>query len=58
METKLFEIRDAATFIPIMAVRFTPAGEAEQFLLARAGYGLEPDYQGQARHGTYPRACS
>ena len=47
METKLFEIRDSATFIPILAVRFTPANEQESYLLARAGYGLEPGYQGQ-----------
>ncbi len=46
MESKLFEIRDSATFIPILAVRFTPANEQESYLLARSGYGLDPDYQG------------
>ena len=46
MESKLFEIRDRATFIPILAVRLTPASEAERYLLARSGYGLDPDYQG------------
>ncbi len=46
MEVKLFEIRDAATFIPILAVRLTPASGAEAYLLARSGYGLEPEYQG------------
>ncbi len=47
MESKLFEIRDSATFIPILAVRLTPASEAESYLLSRAGYGLDPTYQGQ-----------
>ena len=47
MESKLFEIRDSATFIPILAVRLIPAGHQEQYLLSRAGYGMDPEYQGQ-----------
>ena len=46
MEAKLFEIRDSATFIPILAVRLTPAGEQEAYLLARSGYGFDPSYKG------------
>lgn len=38
MDVKLFEIRDAATFIPAMAVRLRNRNEAEFYLLRRAGY--------------------
>lgn len=48
METKLFEIRDAATCIPAFGVLLTPKAtqtrgqyEAEAFLLRRAGFALE-----------------
>ena len=50
METKLLEVRDRATFIPVIAVLMTAmhkeeAGEvysfAEEFMLRRAGYSLE-----------------
>ncbi len=47
METKLFEIRDTATFIPVMAVRFDPRSEEERYLLAHAGYGLTPAAQAE-----------
>lgn len=43
---KLFEVRDRATFIPVMAVKLTPYHSdghrsVEQWLLQRAGYALE-----------------
>lgn len=43
MEVKLFEIRDAATFMPVMATRLIVnetghMGEVELWLLRRAGY--------------------
>lgn len=41
IETKLFEIRDRMTFIPIVAVscrRTTEVTEQEQYLFFRAGY--------------------
>ena len=49
MQTKLFEIRDAATFIPAIATQLYVAPgckeparkEAENYLLRRAGYGLD-----------------
>lgn len=44
METKFFGIRDKSTFIPAMAImlsRKRGRNEAEQFLLGRAGYGLD-----------------
>ncbi len=47
MECKAFEIRDVGTFIPVIAVLMLPhhspgseEGEAEHYLLRRAGYGL------------------
>lgn len=57
MNTKLFEIRDSGTFIPVMATLMLPSAEpelgelvaaeyreardAECYLLRRAGYGFE-----------------
>lgn len=42
MIAKTFEIRDRATFIPVLAVKLQPDCEADRFLIARAGYGLTP----------------
>ena len=45
MESKLFEIRDAATFIPILCVLMDPKSPMihiegrQRWLLSRAGYG-------------------
>ena len=43
-ETKLFEIRDSATFIPVAAVRLRNIGpeapSTETWLLARGGWGM------------------
>ena len=41
MEAKTIEVRDRGTFVPVLAVRLDPAGEADRYLLARAGYGTE-----------------
>lgn len=38
MELKTFEIRDAATFIPVVAVRAASLTEGDVYLLRRAGY--------------------
>lgn len=43
-ETKLFEVRDAGTFIPVMAVRFVTNIRDEHYLLRRAGYGVGSPY--------------
>lgn len=40
MYAKTIEIRDAATFIPAMAVRLDPYHERDRYLLARAGFGV------------------
>lgn len=39
--TKLFEVRDKSTFIPVIATRMRSfnSADAETYLLARAGYG-------------------
>jgi len=41
MDCKTFEIRDSATFIPMLAVKLEPACEADRYLLSRAGCGRE-----------------
>ena len=44
METKILEIRDVATKIEVVAMKFEPDNEAEHDLVQDAGYG-EGDYQ-------------
>ena len=39
MITKLFEIRDSAAFIPVLAVQLVPLDDAERYLLSRSGFG-------------------
>ncbi len=39
MTTKLFEVRDTHTFVPVMAVKFTePMNNAERYLIRRTGW--------------------
>lgn len=38
MTAKLFEIRDRATCMPMVAIKLDPANDAEAFLLFRAGW--------------------
>ena len=45
MKAKLFEVRDRATFVPVIAIWLNPESEAERYLLARAGYGVMPERQ-------------
>jgi hypothetical protein len=45
MQTKLFEIRDRQTMIPVMATKMTPEDEPQRYLLARAGYGRTREEQ-------------
>lgn len=42
---KILEIRDRATYIPVVAVRLEPRNEHERYLLATAGYGTNPAEQ-------------
>jgi len=49
MEAKLFEIRDVATFIVMLAIKLEPECEADRYLLTRAGYGREAKRQGLCR---------
>lgn len=47
MRCKTIEVRDAATFIPVLAVKLEPECEEDRYLLARAGYGTNPERQGE-----------
>lgn len=52
MQTKLFEVRDRMTFIPVMAIQLTSLRTAplllkEKYLLSRAGFGLTEMEQGE-----------
>lgn len=47
MIAKTFEIRDVATFIPVLAVKLNPSNEKDRYLLGRAGYGTTPDNQAE-----------
>jgi hypothetical protein len=39
MKTKTLEVRDTATFIPVLAIRAVGEPEPVRYLLGRAGYG-------------------
>lgn len=41
MTTKTFEVRDAGTFIPVLAVRLDPVDRHDQYLLSAAGFGTD-----------------
>ncbi len=45
METKLFEVRDRATLIAVIAIRLGARNESERYLLSRCGYGKDVDEQ-------------
>lgn len=47
MQTKLFEIRDRATFIPMLGIRLGSSNKEERFLLSNAGFGRMPLEQNQ-----------
>lgn len=44
MNSKLFELRDRGTFVPVMATKVEPASSQEAYLLGRAGYNLRENY--------------
>lgn len=47
METKLFEVRDRGTFMPVICIKLQPGNEADRYLLAIAGYGLTQKKQSE-----------
>lgn len=47
METKLFEVRDRMTFVPVICIKLEPSNEADRYLLAMTGYGLVAEEQVQ-----------
>lgn len=42
MQVKCLELRDAATFIPVICVHPAPDNEAQRYLLRRDGYSGQP----------------
>ncbi len=38
MQTKILEIRDSGTFIPVIAVNMDPTNDVQRFCLRRCGY--------------------
>jgi hypothetical protein len=42
METKVLEIRDAGTFLPVICIRPLPDNDAQRYLLQRDGYSCDP----------------
>ena len=44
MITKLFEVRDRGTFIPVIAIKVSHDTPKEHYLLARSGYTEERNY--------------
>ena len=47
MIVKTLEVRDDGTFLPVLAIKCSPANEAERYLLARSGYGNRPTEQSE-----------
>ena len=45
MTAKVFEIRDAGTFIPVLAVKLGSENDQERWLLGSAGFGTESSDQ-------------
>lgn len=45
MTTKTFEIRDRGTFMPALAIKLDPSNDADRYLLARSGFGDQPELQ-------------
>lgn len=41
MIVKALEVRDAATFIPVIAIEMFPDNEGQSYLLRRAGFGFD-----------------
>ena len=41
MRTLILELRDRATFIPIVAIDMNPSSEVQRYLLRRAGYACD-----------------
>ena len=45
MKLKMFEIRDAGTYIPVIAIKLLAENSSQLYMLGRAGYGLTPEAQ-------------
>lgn len=60
METKILEVRDAATFIPVLATAMKSDNPIEKWYLKRTGYSrnrplvmIVPTYGGRAEYDPY-----
>jgi len=61
MQTKWLEVRDKATFIPVLAIKIAADNPIQEFLLGRAGYGpaihpillIDPRGHGRAEYDPY-----
>jgi hypothetical protein len=60
METKILEVRDVATFIPVLATAMKSDNPIEKWYLKRTGYPenhplvmIAPMYGGKAEYGPY-----
>lgn len=47
MTPKLFEVRDAGTFLVALAVKLDPSNESDRYLLGRSGFGTTPEKQSE-----------
>ncbi len=45
MIAKTFEVRDAATFLPVLAICLITDNEGDRYLVARSGYGRSQETQ-------------
>lgn len=43
MQVKCLELRDKATFIPVICIKPVADNEGQRYLLRRDGYSLDPD---------------
>lgn len=42
MESKVLEIRDRATYIPVIATKMSPENDIENYYLRHSGYAFDP----------------
>jgi hypothetical protein len=59
MQVKCLEVRDRATFLPVICIKPMPDNEGQRYLLRRDGYSCEPTdpivimIDAQCRHVAY-----
>lgn len=58
MQTKLFELRDRGTFVPVICTLMVSGDEKEHYLLRRSGYGPSPELILMAGLVSSPDQCT